>query len=504
MNIRITRILRANSLIAILFFLQLAFLTVFQLSGASKLKSAGYSVPEISGTATIEDRKEMGGAYFPLQIVTIQTDSPESVLVLKWKNVTKKSLGKAPRLRLTTASGLRSWQYLDITLPGGELLGSMDISMTTSYQVFELIVPTNKIDALLKSGVEVRSRGEGEPVSFFVQGSEVPDALCPHLLIPGTLSPREEFLNRFVSKAGIDGYGWQGGCVLDGLAALASSAKNPEPYQKALENLLNLYFPKGVPLHTYPSIENTSCVAQLANSQPHHPEIENALAFWKIRENEQSEVVDHKQVAAEGNYTVSWPLAVISKQLNRPELAEKAVQGLRFRTKYLIDEQGDQWLRYRFDMNPLRTYKHWSRGNAWYFLGMAKTMDVLPEIPADLITEFQRAAKHLANLQDTEGMWHMFACEPETSPESSGTAGIATAMAIGVRHGWLGKEYEQIARKALKALENRLTPDGFLMCVAHCNRPEGGEKFQRETKGSILKFGMGFYAQLLAELEPPK
>jgi len=496
--------MRANSLITILIILQSMSLTAIPVSGTSKLTSAGYLVPEISGSATIEVRKELGGAFFPLQIVTIQTDSPESVLVLKWKSIDKRLLGKAPRLRLTTASGLRSWQYLDITLPGGELLGSMDISMTTSYQVFELILPIKKIDALLKSGVEVRSRGKGEPVSFFVSGSEVPDALCPHLLIPGTLSPREEFLNRFVTKAGIDGYGWQGGCVLDGLAALVSRAKYPEPYKKALENLLNLYFPKGAPLHTYPSIENTSCVAQLANSQPHHPEIENALAFWKSRENERGEVVDHNQVAAEGNYTVSWPLATIAKQLNRPELVEKAIQGLRFRAQYLIDEQGDHWLRYRFGANPLRTYKHWSRGNAWYFLGMAKTMDVLPEVPADLITEFQRAAKHYAGLQDAEGMWHMFACEPETAPESSGTAGIATAMAIGVRHGWLGKEYEKIARKALIAIENRLTPDGFLTCVAHCNRPEGGEKFQRETKGSILKFGMGFYAQLLSELEPPR
>ena len=493
-----------RSLIAILITLQSIFLTAIPSSGAGKLKPAMYSVPEISGSGTIEERNEMGGAFFPLQIVTIQTDSPESVLILKWKNVDKNRLGKEPRLRLTTASGLRSWQTLKITLPDGELLGSMDISMTTSYQVFELIIPANKIDVVLKSGVEVRSRGKGEPVSFFVPGREVPGALCPHLLTPGTLSPREEFLYRFVTKAGIDGYGWQGGCVLDGLAALAAKAKKPEPYKKAINDLLNFYFPKGAPLHTYPSIENTSCVAQLANREPHHPEIENALAFWKSRENEQGEVVDHKQVAAEGNYTVSWPLAAISKQLNRPELAEKAIQGLRFRTKYLIDEQGNQWLRYRFDTDPLRTYKHWSRGNAWYFLGMAKTMDVLPEVPADLVSEFQRAAKHFTDLQDAEGMWHMFACEPETAPESSGTAGIATALAIGVRHGWLGKEYEPIARKALKALENRLTPDGFLTCVAHCNRPEGGEKFQRETKGSILKFGMGFYAQLLAELESVK
>lgn len=496
--------MRLNTLITILITLQSIFLTAISVSGAGKLKPATYSVPEISGTCTIEDRNEIGGAFFPLQIVTIQTDSPESVLILKWKNVDKKSLGKAPRLRITTASGLRSWQKLELTLPGGELLGSMDISMTTSYQVFELIIPANKIDAVLKSGVEVRSRGKGEPVSFFLPGREVPDALCPHLLIPGALPPREEFLNRIVTKAGIDGYGWQGGCVLDGLAALATKAKNPEQYIKALNDLLNFYFPQGAPLHTYPSIKNTSCVAQLANREPHHLEIENALAFWKSRENEQGEVVDHKQVAAEGNYTVSWPMAAISKQLNRPELAEKAIQGLRFRTKYLIDEQGNQWLRYRFDTDPLRTYKHWSRGNAWYFLGMAKTMDVLLEVPADLVAEFQRAAKHFAGLQDAEGMWHMFASEPETAPESSGTAGIATALAIGIRHGWLGKEYEKIARKALKALENRLTPDGFLTCVAHCNRPEGGEKFQRETKGSILKFGMGFYAQLLAELETVK
>ncbi len=472
----------------------------FSQSKMSK-RPAAYAVAQLSGTGVIKNHKQVGGVYFPWKTIGIQTDAPESVLALKWNNVDKKSLGHEPRLRLATASGLRYWQYLDITLPNGELLGTMDISMTTDFQLFELTIPTNKIDAVLKLGVEVRSRGKGDSISFFVPEKDVPDALCPHLLIQGTLSPREEFLRQFITKAGVDGYGWQGGCVLDGLAALASKAKNPTPYQQALDNLLNQYFPKGEPLHTYPSIENTSCVAQLAFSQPYHPEIENTVLFWKSRENEMGEVVDHNQIAAEGNYTVSWPLAVIAKQLNKPELAEKAIKGLRFRAKYLIDSNGNQWLRYRFGMNPLRTYKHWSRGNAWYFLGMAKTMDVLPEVPADLIMEFQRAAKHLVDLQDAEGMWHMFACEPETAPESSGTAGIATAMAIGVRRGWLGKEYTVIARKALKALESRLTPDGFLTCVAHCNRPTGGEKFQRETKGSILKFGMGFYAQLLAELE---
>jgi unsaturated rhamnogalacturonyl hydrolase len=467
-------------------------------------QAATYALPEFGGTAVFEEVKQLGGAYLPVRTLTIETDNPSSFLSLKWSKINKKSLSKNPRFRMATASGLRSFQYLEVVLPGGELLGKMDISMTTSFQVFELMIPKTKIEAVLKTGVEVRLKGKGEAISFFTPDKEIPDALCPHLLIPGTLSPQEEFLNRFSTRAGMSNYGWEGGCVLDGLAALAEKYQNPERYKAALDDLLNLYYPQGAELRTYPSIENTSCVAQLAMKDPGNPEIENVLAFWKSRENERGEVVDHKQVAAEGNYTVSWPLAVISKQLNRPELAVKAVDGLRFRTKYLIDEQGNQWLRYRFGMDPLRTYKHWSRGNAWYFLGMAKTMDVLPEVPADLIAEFQRAAKHCVDLQDKEGMWHMFACEPETAPESSGTAGVATALAIGMRNGWIGKEYEKPVQKALKALTNRLTPDGFLTAVAHCNRAEGGEKFQRETKGSILQFGMGFYAQLLAELNDLK
>lgn len=66
----------------------------------------------------------------------------------------------------------------------------------------------------------------------------------------------------------------------------------------------------------------------------------------------------------------------------------------------------------------------------------------------------------------------------------------------------LGEEAEASARLALQGLEKRLTLDGYLDAVAEANR--GGIKFQRETKGSICQWGMGLFAQLIAELAPPE
>jgi rhamnogalacturonyl hydrolase YesR len=138
---------------------------------------------------------------------------------------------------------------------------------------------------------------------------------------------------------------------------------------------------------------------------------------------------------------------------------------------------------------------------AWYFLGLAKSLDVLPHPPDDLIAELQRTAAYLIPFQTQEGLWRVFVDDPQTAHETSGTAGIAAAMAIGVRRGWLGNDAVLYIQKSLNALYSRLTPDGFLTAVAHSNMKEGGEPFQRNTRGAILQFGMGMMAQLVAEVE---
>uniref|UniRef100_UPI0035938631 glycoside hydrolase family 88 protein n=1 Tax=Aquiflexum sp. TaxID=1872584 RepID=UPI0035938631 len=98
----------------------------------------------------------------------------------------------------------------------------------------------------------------------------------------------------------------------------------------------------------------------------------------------------------------------------------------------------------------------------------------------------------------------LFADRSETIKESSGTAGIAAAMAIGVRRGWLGPEAEVSAMKAFEGLKTRLTPDGFIIGTSPSNKHQGGEVFQAESQGIIGKWTMGLFAQLAAELDPPK
>jgi rhamnogalacturonyl hydrolase YesR len=252
-----------------------------------------------------------------------------------------------------------------------------------------------------------------------------------------------------------------------------------------------------------PSIENTACVAQLARKQPDHPAIDAMLAFWKSREDATGTVVDGTLTAAEGNYSVSWPMALLAGILNRPELAEKAVAGLRQRQSRLVSDDGAIWLRYWEGENPPLSYRLWSRGLAWYMLGLAKTLDVLSDPPEDLIPELRRTVAYVLPLQRADGMWGVFADRPETPEESSGTAGIAAAMAIGGRRGWLGPEAHRAALDALAGLDAQLTPDGFLTGTSQSNKPEAGEDYQSRTRGGILQWGMGLYAQLLAEVAPP-
>jgi len=466
----------------------------------SQTQPAQYLIPTISGTGVVNEFNRLSSIHMSGKGITLQTDDSTSYLFLKWPGVTPKSLGKSPRFRLCVVSGQRTFQYLDVLSADNKPIGTMDLAISASFQLIEFLIPPDKLKTVLDKGIKLVCRGKGNPVTFFIPSADVPPAFYPHLLVPGQVPAKDEFIRQMASRSSLTNYGWQEGCVLDGLAALSANLPPNNACRQALNDHLKLIFEKGQAPEMDGSIEATLCIAQLALSNPRHPEIEKALAFWTKKEDPEGGIIDGSQTAAEGNYTVGWPLAVLANQLNRPDLAEQSITQLRLRRDRLVDEQGAIWLRHYRNGNPQRTYKLWSRGVAWYVLGLAKSLDALPNPPADLIAELQRTARFLLPYQTEEGLWRVFADDPQTAPETSGTAGIGAALAIGVRRGWLGADADQAARKALNALYGRLTPDGFLTAVAHSNMKEGGETFQRKTKGTILQFGMGMMAQLVAEL----
>lgn len=472
---------------------------------SNKLNQAvSYAVPNIIGDLEKQNGDEIVGVHLKYESAILYPDFANSQLHFQWEDIDVGALGEEVLFRLSLASDLLTFQKLLVFTMENKLIDSMDLSLGTPFQLLQCKIPAKFISDVLDNGLKVRLRGNGGPVRLFIKTSAGIDNFLPHLLIPGNLSPNEEFLDRMSSLACLTAYGWQEGCVMDGLAMLAAKAQDGTRYENTLKNHLALIFPKDDSInHSYEDlgIEFTSCLAQLALSNPHHPEIEHVLNFWDSKIDSLGIIMEGNRIVAEGNYTVAWPMAIISQQLNRPDVAEEAIRQLRLRRKYLLDQQGAIWLRYNFKTRE-RTYQLWSRGLTWYFLGLAKTLDVLPNPPRDLIEELQRASDYLISIQGDEGMWNVFANDSATSPETSGTSGIATAMAIGVRRGWLGKNAEKSAQLALQGLEKRLTPDGYLTRVAEANR--GGIAFQYQTNGSICQWGMGLYAQLIAELAPPE
>lgn len=88
---------------------------------------------------------------------------------------------------------------------------------------------------------------------------------------------------------------------------------------------------------------------------------------------------------------------------------------------------------------------------------------------------------------------------PDVLPDTSGSAGIAAAIAIGVNSGFLPKNYKKYPTQALRGLLPYLTPDGYLGGVAQDNR--GGLELQRGPYRVLAQMGMGLLAQLVANVE---
>jgi len=69
---------------------------------------------------------------------------------------------------------------------------------------------------------------------------------------------------------------------------------------------------------------------------------------------------------------------------------------------------------------------------------------------------------------------------------------------MAIRHGYLPGSYRPYAERCWNALTEYIAPDGFLRGVAQDNR--GGVELQESDYRVIPQMGMGFMAQLYAEL----
>jgi rhamnogalacturonyl hydrolase YesR len=134
-------------------------------------------------------------------------------------------------------------------------------------------------------------------------------------------------------------------------------------------------------------------------------------------------------------------------------------------------------------------------------LGIVRTLEVIPEDmdTEDLRKEFARISAQALQWQRADGLWSCFLDEADVLVDTSGSAGIAAAMATGIRLGILDSDKYTLCRKTWDGLQRYLTPDGLLTGIGQSNR--GGGTLQRSDYRVMLSMGAGLAGQLYANLQ---
>jgi len=397
------------------------------------------------------------------------------------------------RLRIANALDSREPRVVDVLAADGARVGAFDLRYAYAGQLFELELPSPQRQISLR-----QSMGQG---TTWVLTSGAPEALLPHFLMEeGGPSPKQEFEQRLRGVESAQPFGWLQGCVLDALRDLR--------WRKELHAHLRLHLPDDERLvyedprsrpadNEFHSIEETLPVALMAFERPRHNAIDLAIAYWMKGRDAEGCVVGGGSTTCEGSYTVAYPMAAVARLRRDRELEDLAIRQLRLRRDRLAS--ADAIVLRRLPDNRT-TYRNWARGVAWYMLGLARTLEVLRDRAdlEDLRAELRRAVAWVLPLQRPDGLWNCYLDEPPTQAETSGSAGIATAVAKAANLRLVGEHDKDAVRRALAALEDRLTPDGFLSGVSQSNR--AGEELQRSGYRVISQMGMGLMGQLMAAL----
>jgi len=291
------------------------------------------------------------------------------------------------------------------------------------------------------------------------------------------------------------------GCLLDALVpdGYFAEADNRRIARQRLGRWTNFGHDAQVGRARPSGVENTLPFAAIACLQPDHPALEPVLEFWAERTAPDGCIRDGTRAAAESAYASAYPLAVIGRLRERDDLldaAEAHVRALAVR----LWQTGTLWLRMTDAAEG--SFANWARGICWFTNGLARGIRQFRQAGRDVTQLVTIVCEVLdwavAHQRPDTGLWGSFVDDSATRPDTSGSAGIAAACAIGARDGWFPSG-RAAAVRALSGLDAHLTPDGWVDGATQHNC--GGDSLQRGPYRVIHGYTLGLYVQLLAELQ---
>jgi len=133
-----------------------------------------------------------------------------------------------------------------------------------------------------------------------------------------------------------------------------------------------------------------------------------------------------------------------------------------------------------FPKEKFANHVPWGRGNGWVLLAMSEALPLIPEDYEQrgyVLDIFRKFAKGVLDCRDRkEGIWHQVINNHDSFVETSGSAMFITALARGIRLGWIDKAYTEDVLEAWEALTDKcIDSEGNLYGVCQgsgCNKEE--------------------------------
>jgi unsaturated rhamnogalacturonyl hydrolase len=208
------------------------------------------------------------------------------------------------------------------------------------------------------------------------------------------------------------------------------------------------------------------------------------------------------------------PLAKIGKLLNRPAYIDEAKKQFLLHITYLFDSSTGLFFHgWKFDENAPGGVGHnfararWARGNSWVTIAIPDFIELLDLPPTDpirqhLVDILEAQCKALKRLQDPSGLWRTLldVAESEGSyVESSATAGFAYGILKAVRKRYIGREYEETAVKAVKAVLGKISTDGELLDTSFGTGMGESLQHYKDIERTSMPYGQAMAIMALVE-----
>lgn len=432
-------------------------------------------------------------------------------IVFHWSQIVT---GDHTRFLFTIGLDDREHKTLEFSLAeSNEVLGSIDVPFAYFLQPFEFIFNEKYLPAINREGVRICLKKGTSPLWILLDNrlhGETTGLLSPHLT-PSSSSipnPWQKAFELITSTASLQPFGWLEGCVLEGLTYLYQLREWQDQAKSGIQQHLNWFFKergidteniKSEPTKEWHGIEETLMAATLYRFNPNHPSINSVLQFW-----DQQLQKGHLMGGAGGYrkceacYTVAYPMALIAQGRGDRDRLTLAIELLLSQKPYLFP--GNTLYQGYYQGKGL--FANWARGIAWYMLGFTGILNILKSEDHPLKSRLEEELTHVCNwiltMQNHEGLWYCYTDRPETGVETSGSAGIAGALAMAYRLHCTSEKGLNAAFRCQTALSSHLSHEGLLHGVSQVNK--GGESLQADGYRCYSQMGTGLAVQLTALL----